>query len=460
MADLSLNDICKALIIKSPKFSESAIFYQVNIDSRTKNKNSLFIAIKGKNNDGHNFLDQAFANGCSYAIVERIPQEFSKKDKLIIVEDSFDALNKIAQYNRQRIKGKVIAITGSVGKTTMKEIFGLCLKEVGKTFASEKNFNNHFGVPLNLCNIDSDVDFAILELGMNHRHEIKRLTKITSPDIAIISNIAQSHIGNFHNEDEIALEKSDIMFGLTKNGALIIDGNCRYCELIEQRAISEFGITNITVIAKDVKIKSLKNISLTKSAITINYFDKEVSFDISTISDVIIFNSLFVIAATKILNIDNIYNILKKLSEVGAVLGRGNFVEVNLGNKTITVINDSYNASSLSVIAALKYLVKIKKITNRKIFAFLGDLAEVGDKSNEEHLKIINFIKNLKIDGIFLVGEEVGKLAHILKDHKLVKTFPNSNIDKKQIVKYFNDGDFVLIKGARKIKMENILSNF
>ena len=459
MADLSLENIYNCLKIKPQKLSKSVIFKQVTIDSRIKGQNSLFIAIKGNNNDGHNFLDQAFNNGCTHAIVEYIPQNFLYKDKLIIVENSFIALNKIALYNRQRIKGKVIAITGSVGKTTIKEIFGLCLKVEGKTFASKKNLNNHFGVPLNLCNIDSDVDFAILELGMNHRHEIKKLTQLALPDIAIISNVTTSHIGNFNNESEIALEKSDIMFGLQKNGTIIINGDCKYHDFIKHRAINEFGINNIIAVAQDVTIKSIKSTSLEKSSVTISYFGKEITFDISTISDIIIFNSLFAISGLKALNINNIDNILKKLSEVKTVSGRGNFVKVTLKNKSINFIDDSYNASSLSVIAALKNIVKIKKITNKKIFAFLGDLAEVGIKSEEEHLKIINFLKTQEIDGIFLVGKQITKLSYILKNHQLVKNFPNSDINQKEFIEYLNDGDFVLIKGSRKIQMEKILPN-
>jgi UDP-N-acetylmuramoyl-tripeptide--D-alanyl-D-alanine ligase len=458
MADLSLEDIYDALAIKSQVFLESTIFYQVNIDSRVKAQNSLFIAIRGKNNDGHNFLKQAFSNGCNYAIVEYIPEDFPQKDRLIIVQNSFEALNQIAQYNRKRIKGKVVAITGSVGKTTIKEIFGLCLNVAGKTFTSKKNFNNHFGVPLNLCNIDSDVDFAILELGMNHRHEIKRLSQLTLPDIAIISNISQSHIRNFRDESEIALEKSDIMFGLNQDGAIIVNADCKYYNFIKKRSIDEFGIKSIVSVANDVKIKSIENIILEESSVVIEYFGKEISFKISTISDVVIFNSLFVISAIKILNINNIQAILEKLTEVKIVSGRGNFIKADLGRKNIIIINDSYNASSTSVIAALKNLVKIKKITNKKIFVFLGDLAEVGNKSEEEHLKIINFLKDLKIDGIFLVGEKITKFKHIVHNQKLVQNFPNSNIDKNQIAQYFNDGDFVLIKASRKIQIENIFS--
>ncbi|MDA9818203.1 UDP-N-acetylmuramoyl-tripeptide--D-alanyl-D-alanine ligase [Flavobacteriaceae bacterium] len=462
MTNLQLKEILKA--VEAVNFRagiiESQAINQVVIDSRNKVINGLFFAIKGPNNDGHLFLEEAFANGCQFAIVQYIPKDFLHSEKLILVKDVFLALNQLAIYNRKKFQGLVIAITGSVGKTSIKEMLGLSLKAVGKTFISQKNFNNHFGVPLNLCNLDSNADYAILELGMNHRGEIRPLAEMVMPDIAVISNIGKAHIGNFSHEEEIALEKSDILFGLRNDGIFIIDGNCKFYDLLQKKS-QEFKVKNIISVGNEIKIKQSQNIDAENSIVKIDYFSTEISYHLPTINDIFIQNSLFTLAVLKSLKINNLQKAIKELGSIKPVQGRGDLIKVKIGDQNLQIIDDSYNASLSSIEAAIKYLAKLKKtITKYRTIAFIGDVAELGQESEIEHQKIATYLIENKIDKVFFVGMRTAKIIDLLPKKVFVRHFKNSDFDFSIIRDFFKDGDIVLFKGSRVMQMEKIITKF
>jgi UDP-N-acetylmuramoyl-tripeptide--D-alanyl-D-alanine ligase len=231
---------------------------RVEFNSRDIQDGDLFIALKGAR-DGHIFVQDAIKNGASLAIVEYYPEGIDR-DCLIKVDSCEDTLNSLAIYNRSRLKAKIIAITGSVGKTSTKEAFSKALTSVGKVFSGRGNFNNHLGLPINMASIPLDTDYVILELGMNHSGEIRALTKMLQPDIAVITKIAPAHLAFFDSVEDIALAKAEIFEGLSTNGVAIMNKDDKYFELMKGAAlkytknICSFGVdTDADVIVDSLR---------------------------------------------------------------------------------------------------------------------------------------------------------------------------------------------------------------
>jgi UDP-N-acetylmuramoyl-tripeptide--D-alanyl-D-alanine ligase len=279
----------------------------VIIDSRKKIEKGLFIAIKGDNKDGHDFLSQAFNNGCILAIVEEIPTEFIDDERLILVKNSQESLNRLAVFSQNRSKeksqAKIIAVTGSVGKTNVKEMLNLIFSSQGKTFASPGNFNNNFGLSISLANMPADTQFGIFEMGMNHAKEIESLSKIAHPNVVIINNVNSAHIGNFKSEEEIALAKSEIFCGLEEGGFAIINNDNKHYKLIKEQALNcnvkEDNIVNFgSKKTSNFRILSAKKINneLSKVDIFLSKEKKQISYTINTINQAVIFNSLAAIS--------------------------------------------------------------------------------------------------------------------------------------------------------------------
>ncbi len=441
---------------------------QVIIDSRSKADNGLFIAFKGENNDGHNFLNQAFANGCIAAIVDKIPDEFIDDQRLILVKNSLQALEKLAIFSRDRTKAKIIAITGSVGKTGVKEILKNVFSTQGKTFATFGNLNNHFGVPLSLCNMAKDVEFGIFEMGMNHSGEIEILSKIAKPHIAIITTVCAAHIGNFNNEEEIALAKSEIFSGLQEGGFALINADNEYFKLLQEQAIAKgipinniinFGskeISNVRLLAveKAENFNSQVTIFSTKSK-------QQTGYLINTINQSTIFNSLIAFACLEIFG-KNMDLGLGGLQKLKVPEGRGNLINVEKNGIKFTIIDDTYNANAVSMMAGLKFLTDLKTYQpESRAIAFVGDMLELGESSQKEHKAIANYISAYSIDKVLLVGEFMKDLISDIKPEKLIGHFQNSSLAASFLEEQNNfqpqDGDIIFIKGSRGTAMEKLV---
>jgi UDP-N-acetylmuramoyl-tripeptide--D-alanyl-D-alanine ligase len=437
---------------------------EVLIDGRKKSDNGLFIAIDGENNDGHNFLQQAFENGAVCALVEKIPGGFEKDSRLILVKNTIQSLNNLAIFARNRTAATIIGVTGSVGKTTVKEMLKTVFSTMGKTFATSGNLNNHFGLPLSLCNFPCKYQFGIFEMGMNHAGEIAHLTKIAKPHIAIISNVTSAHIGNFNNEEEIALAKSEIFEGVVANGYAIINNDSKYFELLKSRAISckinplhifNFGNKETS----DIRLNSVEAAPQFKSKIEVTIKDpkQQIIYFLNSVNEALIFNSLIVIAALKIAGKD-IPKALEALIDFTIPKGRGNLMRINKNNLNLTIIDDSYNANQASMIAGLKFLSDLKTSNpNSRSIAVIGDMMELGKEVNNEHKAIAKYILEYNIDKVFLVGESMSHLNSELPNEKIAGQFSNSMEASEKILPLLNDDDILLIKGSRGMKMEKII---
>lgn len=450
--------------------AEKLIVKEVLIDSRKQVVNGLFLALKGERKDAHDFLDQAFENGCSTLIIEdknKLKAMLSvnletQQPNFILVKDSYLALNKLAEFSRNRSKAKIIAITGSVGKTSVKEMLKLSFSAYGKTYATQGNLNNHIGLPLSLCNFESDCEFGIFEMGMNHLNEIKPLSLIAKPHLAIITNIGPVHIENFKDEKEIALAKSEIFSGLYENGIALINNDNQYCHFIEDQA-KNYGVSqsNIFTFGKKngsfCQLRGYKINSHNSTEVSLASKDKEeITYEISTSNKVIIFNSLIIAACLDILTYNPNAGLLK-LKSLENGNGRGNIFDVTFDQKNVTIIDDSYNASAISIRAGLDHILDLKSaLAKTRSVAALGDMLELGSQSQELHATVAKYLQEFSIDFAILVGEKMIEAAQNLPQDSYI-TFLDSDSASLEIKNLLKDGDILYVKGSRGMKMEKLI---
>ncbi len=456
------NELLEALSgeLLSHNLPEEIEIDEVAIDSRKTPKSGLFVALKGEKNDAHDFVKQAAENGCKVAIVSREVSGISQ----ILVKDTFVALYKLAEFSRQRSAAKIIGITGSVGKTGTKEMLKMVFESQGKVFATTGNLNNHIGLPLSLCNFSRDCDYGIFEMGMNHLSEIEPLSRLARPHLTIITNVGPVHIEFFKNEEEIALAKSEIFAGLTADGIALINADNKHFEFLKKRAESykikdenliSFGEKN----SANYQILDFKIIDFATAQVHAKLKNSaEISYEIATSNPAIIFNSIMVLAALDLIGKDVELGV-SQLKNLTIPEGRGKVYEINVSGKNIVIIDDSYNASVLSMHAGIEHLAKLKKILGKKrAVAALGDMLELGEKSVELHEEVANYLKTFHIDFAVMVGEKMTNAAKKLPKNSY-QTFPNSSLASEQIQDLLQDGDIFYLKGSRGIKMENLIKN-
>ena len=424
-------------------------------DTRLIKENDVYIGIKGENFDGNKFYDKAFDNGASVCILDNIEDiDINKyKDKTIIkVEDSIIALGKIAAYKRSLYNIPVIAVTGSVGKTSTKDMIASVLETKYNVLKTKGNLNNNIGMPLTILEL-KDHDCLIVEMGMNHLNEISYLTKIAKPTIAVITNIGTAHIGNLGSRENILKAKLEILEGLDKNGVLFINNDNdllkeKYNKLKNKYKVKTIGIDN----ASDYIAYNIKE-DITRSIFTIKDNDIEENIQVNVATRPFIYNSLMGYAIGKELNIEN--DLIKKgISNLKLTAHR---LEKKINKRGVTIIDDTYNASYDSMKSALELL---GKSNNRKI-AILGDMLELGEYSEEIHRKIGEDVVNNNIDILITVGN----LSIYIKDEALKEGFNKYNIYnfEKQEDTYnllnnlLKEGDLVLVKGSHGINLDKLV---
>jgi UDP-N-acetylmuramoyl-tripeptide--D-alanyl-D-alanine ligase len=424
----------------------------VSIDSRTIEKGDMFFALSGENFNGNDFIDDAIQKGASVCISDDIKKVNSSNVKNVIqVENVSNALNSLASYRRKSLKGMVIGITGSLGKTSTKEMFKLALSSCGKTFATKKNLNNHYGVPLSLISCPKDVDFCILELGMGAKGEIANLSKIAKPNIAVITNIHPVHLEFFNSTEEIAYAKSEIFENMAQPSFGILNSNSNHFDIQSNQA-KKYEI-KIHTFGKDSDancyIKSIDKYDKIHKIANINCYNKnyEQKFD-ANVGEHLIFNSLAIFICAISLNL-NLSSIQKSLENFKPQSGRGEVI--NLKNN-IKLVDESYNSSPEAVASALQNLKSLKTI-NSRIIAILGDMKELG--KNE-----IDFHKNIELEGVDKIFC-VGKLMENLYKHsnqKIRGAYTENSTQMAEIITdCIREDDIILVKGSFSVDMKLIV---
>ena len=449
--------------------------HKVVFDSRECVENTLFFAIKGDNGDGHDYIDNAIQNGACFVICEKINNDLktlieTKKINVICVENSITALQQLAIFHRNRLKSKVIGITGNIGKTTTREMLSTTLSHFYKIFAPNKNYNNHIGLPLTICNTPKDTEILILEMGMNHIGELDLLTKIAKPDIAVITPIASVHIGNFKDIDEVIKAKAEILNGLKSDGYLILDAdNTIAFEKLYQIAKNK-GLENITTIGKkgDFGVNNIeynKNFTTTYDVLcTKSNTGKQIIN--CTINGLVAHNphnSLFAFAVADILKL-NLETFAQQLKKFHIVEGRGNIEELifksNTAIKNITLINDCYNSSPEALKSSILTLSKIKQIKqNKRSIAIIGDMLELGSQSQEFHKSIVPIIENNNINLVITIGNESKIITNILKHNNNIEPlhFETTEDFILNIDNIINNDDIILLKASHSMHFDKII---
>ena len=424
----------------------------VSIDTRTIQPGDLFVALKA-DRDGHEFVNNAFENGAVAALVDHIPKGLDKSFPLLLVPDVMGAFRAMARFARNRFKGKVIAVTGSVGKTSTKEMLNIILAEQGQTHSSFASYNNHWGVPLTLTRMRQDADFAVIEIGMNHPGEIAPLSVLANPDAALITSVAPAHLAAFKNIEGIAREKASVVEGLKGDGAIIINDDIPTIETVKFEINSRnfnpicFGskekrnrILNI-----DEKDEGLKILSLIEG--------EEHRFELNTKAIHFAHNALGALITLKTLDCD----IVKACESLKAWLpgvGRGSIKKINLGKiGSIELIDDGYNANPASISAALNTLGKNK--AKRRI-AILGDMKELGASEIDYHKKIASLAVISKLDCIHTVGPLMEYLHDILPEERRGFHFKKSIDVVPFLDTILKGGDCLLLKASLSVGMKEI----
>lgn len=452
---LNKQDLIKALGKNLVEIKGEFNVSTYSIDTRTLQIGDVFVALLGEH-DGHNYLSDAISKGASALIIS---QDFYNKSpiefqNLIIVKDTLVALSDIAKFNGEKFTekgGKLVGITGSVGKTTLKEMLSFVLSQDNITSSTFGNFNNHIGLPLSLAHINEHSSFGVYELGMSSKDEISHLSKILKPQVAVITEIAEAHAEFFVSNDGkssldlIAEAKTEILDGMKKGSILFLNKDNGYFETIKNKALSKeinvfsFSLSNID---SDVYVKSrrLKNYSMQVEAYI---FGEIIAYNIKSIAQHNAMLSALTFGIAKKLGID-IKAIAENFVNFNIPKGRGEISEILFNDQKIILIDDSYNANPKSMNSAI---LSLKNTEASKILV-LGDMLELGKNEIAEHIKLkesILLLNNIK--NVILVGKLMGHLAEELKDSS-VKYFSNYEQAIEYLKNNIKDNDLVFIKGS------------
>lgn len=441
----TVSDVIKICNGKLYCGDENIICQHFSNDTRTINAGDIYIGIKGDRFDGNEFYQNAFDNGAGVCILEEsFENKLTKIDKpIIIVKDSIEGLKNLAIAKLEACKPKVVAVTGSVGKTSTRDMIYAIISKKYKTLVAEKNYNNHIGLPLTILKLE-DEEIVLLEMGMNHLGEIEYLSNIAKPDVAAITNVLPVHIENLGSIENILKAKLEITSGLKKEGILIInnDDENLFKSNIDFSNIITCGIKNDSTYKAD-------NISENHFEVNIN--NKKFCF-VNSIGTVgYLLNSLIAIAVGVHFNVP-IADIKEALREGKLTSGR---LEKVYSKKGALIINDSYNANATSMINSLEYLIKEKG--ERKI-AILGDINELGNYAKEEHEKVGKFIAKNPIDHLITIGHNAKYISdEANKGVSNVKHFATKEEAKEFIKQLINPSDTIIVKASNGHKFIDIV---
>tara|TARA_B100000795_G_scaffold59518_1_gene39631 strand:- start:65 stop:2911 length:2847 start_codon:yes stop_codon:yes gene_type:complete len=449
-SNLKLN-ILKELS-NSNNISSKLEINNASINSKEIKKNNIFFAIKGKSKDGNLFVKEALVKGASLAIVNN--QKHSKKK--IVVKDTLKFLTEASSILRENLSCKIISITGSCGKTSLKELAGRSLNKISQATYSPKSFNNKFGAPLSLFNLKKDDAFGIFEIGMDKKGEIDSLSKIMKPDVGVITNISYAHIKNFKNINQIALAKSEIIKNIKDNGYLILNKDDKFYSFHKKIGLKK----NLKILSFSLKNKrattNLVSISKEKSKykISININKKKIYFYSNTFFENDIKNLLATITIISIFT--NIHKLDKNFFyDHKTINGRGDIVKVKLFKKFFYIVDESYNSNPLSLESALKNF-DMMKVDNLKKHLVLGDMLELGKYSKKLHIEIGKTINKTSLKNVNVIGRYVKWTFNSINKSRRGIILKKKSQIIHLIKNTLNNNDYLMIKGSNDTGLNSL----
>ncbi len=434
----------------------------VSIDSRTVQPGEIFFCIKGEKFDGHDFAAKAIENGAGVLIIEKSRKATLEQLNvpMIAVDDVLDALGQLGCAARQRSRAKIIAVTGSVGKTTTKEALRHCLSMVGKVHANPASFNNHWGVPLTLARMPEDTDYGVFEIGMNHPGEIRPLVKMVRPHVAIITRIAAVHFGFFSSLEEIADAKAEIFEGVEDNGTALLNSDDAFFDYLAKKA-KQCGIETVRSFGEadfaDYRLDKL-HMQNDCSCMTVKIRDEEAMVKVGAPGRHIVQNCLAVIGACDCVGAD-IAHIALALANFSAENGRGARYRLSLPQGgEFTLIDESYNANPASMRAALSLLGDANVGPRGRRIAVLGDMLELGKYSEKLHRELAEPIYSAGVNPIYLVGSEMKNLADEVSQR--LKVHYKTTVDEilPLVLADIHQGDVIMVKSSNSIHSSRIVA--
>jgi len=419
----------------------------ISIDTRTLQPNNLYIAIKGPNHDGHDFIDDAVSKGASAILVSN---ETNNTISQLKVKDTRLALGQLTKWYRNQFTIPFIAITGSSGKTTTKEMIAMILSQKVPTLSTQGTLNNDYGVPLTLAKLTPEHQFAVIEMGANHSGEISYLADICKADVATITNVSPSHLSGFKTIEGVAKAKSEIFECLNDTGTTVLNRDddfydywCEQLKNLPKENIITFGTNS----SADVQARLLHVNENGCCRFTLKLPNQELTINLNVPGQHNIINAANAAATAFVLNIKP-EQIKQGLENFGGVKGR---LYICKGINNSCVIDDTYNANISSVTAALNVLANYQ---GQRIFV-LGDMAELGDNPEQFHVQAGQYARELGINKLFTYGKLTQHTVKAFGDG--AQHFDNHDDLINALSPHLNDGVTVLIKGSRSMKMETVL---
>ena len=431
----------------------------LSIDTRGIIKGEAFFAIKGDNRDGHDFVEAALKAGAGLAVIARARRAlFAADAPLLIVDDVLEALRDLARAARARSEAQIIAVTGSVGKTSTKEALLLALSADGETHASAASYNNHWGVPLSLARLPASAKYAVFEIGMNHAGEITPLTQLVRPHVAIVTSIAPVHLEYFGTLGKIADAKAEIFSGVVAGGAAVINRDIRQFTQLAKAAQAS-GIAQIVSFGASAKADARlkrKSLHAEVSCVQAKIMSHDVTYKIGAPGLHLVLNSLAVLAAASLVGADLALAALA-LNNLKPAPGRGTRSTLRVPGGSALLIDESYNANPASMEAAIALLGQAPAGPQGRRIAVLGDMLELGAQGIALHRALAGPIKAAGVDLVYCSGPLMNALWEALPSGIRGGYAETSAALEPAVLATMRDGDVVMIKGSLGSKMGPIV---
>ena len=452
MKNLSLENIAMAcggkLYCNSEDLAKKEVTAIVT-DNRKVTEGSMFIALKGARVDGHSFIENAYESGALCVISEK---ELSTDKPYILVKESLVAIKKIAKFYREGLDIKVVGISGSVGKTSTKEMIYSVLSEKYNVLKTEGNFNNELGLPLTIFRLREDHEIAVLEMGISDFGEMTRLSEIAKPDVAVITNIGLCHLENLKSRDGILQAKTEMFKNINENARIVLNGDDdKLSTVLEYNGIKpDFyyveNAENKCIYADNIRNNGIKGINC-----DIHYYDDVINAGINIPGKHMVYNALAGVCVGKIFGLSN-EEIESGISKLKPVSGRNNIIELD----KITVIDDCYNANPVSMRASIDVL----EYANTRKVAILGDMFELGTNEEKLHGEIGEYLCEVSVDVVILVGELMKNAFNAIKDNhvdKKVYHYSELNDCINELNNIIKEEDSILVKASHGMNFSKII---
>ena len=430
----------------------------VSIDTRSLAEGDLFVALRGPNHDGHDFVATALQRGAAAAMVDREMPQLPASTPLLRVADTLAGLAALGAAGRNRSEARIVAVTGSVGKTGTKEALRVALASSGPTYASAGGLNNHWGAPLSLARLPPDASYGVFELGMNHPGEIADLTRLVRPHVAVITTVEPAHLGFFPSVEAIADAKAEIFLGLEPGGIAVLNRDNPHYSRLAAAAKRAGAVEILGFGAHPEAAARLVDCVLDSrgSTVAAAVCGATLRFRVPVPGRHWVMNALAVLATTQAAGADIAHG-AEALAGLEALPGRGRRHELTWRGGTLTLIDESYNATPPAMLAALAVLGATEPAPGGKRVAVLGDMLELGEASERFHRELAGPLAAANVDRVFLIGEAMAALYLVLTEQMRGGWWDSPEGSISALFRFLQPGDVVTVKGSHATHIDRVV---